>query len=72
MRKKGSKNSVSLPSGYGLGIPAVNFYLAILNKAKQDEAQMWIDFKGTPLYERGLLGVPDSLEVAWWVSRYIG
>lgn len=67
-RKKGSRNKVPLPSNYDGGEGAVNFYLAILSKAKQDDAQMWQAFQGTGLYQ----GInKDPLQVAWWVCEYL-
>ncbi len=69
-RKNGNK--AQLPSSYDGGYPAVNFFLAILNRSKEDKSQMWQDFQKTELYGQGLKGVPDSLQVAWWVSNYIG
>ncbi len=71
MTRKGMETGVKLPSSYDGGNPAVNFWLAILNKAKVDNAPMWQDFQGTELYKEGSSGIPDSLEVAWWVSRYV-
>lgn len=71
-RAKGSKNQMYMPSSYEIGIPAVNFFLAILNTAKKDKAQMWLDFQGTELYKIGLGGSVDGFGVAEWVSKYIG
>ncbi len=67
MRIKGSKNKAQLPSRYEGGTPAVNFWLAILLKAKKDSAQMWLDFEKTELCGRNI----DPVSKAWWVSNYL-
>lgn len=69
-------NKVYSPSSYEIGNPAVNLMLAVLRQARADEGteyenEMWVEFKGTELYRDGLKGIPDALEVAWWVALYI-
>lgn len=71
MTKRGVKTGAKLPSSYDGGTPAVNLLLAVLNKSKQENAVMWIDFKKTELYEDGVSNIPDGLEIAWWVSEYL-
>ena len=73
MTRKGVKTGAKLPSSYDTGEPAVNFYLAILAKAKRDKAQMWLDYKRTELYQphRRNISAEAELETAWWVSNYL-
>ncbi len=67
-RAKGSKNQMQLPSSYAVGEGAVNFYLAILARARADNADMWVDFKKSEFYEGQN---KDALQIAWWVCQYI-
>jgi len=60
-----------LKSGYDGGNPYVNVCLAILVLAKEDDALIWQEFKGTELYRDNSGRNVDSLAVALWVSDYL-
>lgn len=82
--KRGARTGVQLPSRYDGGNPAVNFWLAILLRAKADfykchcareMVRAFVKHRGTTLQhfmnpKRRGRGV-DSLEEAWWVCKYI-
>ena len=81
-RKLGSKNARPMPARYEGGFGPVNFWLAILLRAKID-FQKWhyakelvkafVEWRGMPLEDfletRGMN--VDGLEEAWWVCEFV-
>jgi len=45
--------------------------VAILERAKLDNAKMWKDFKKTEIYRRGKYGRCSTNEIVEWVAEYI-
>lgn len=76
-RTTGSKNTVSLPTSYEAGCPAVNLVMAVVARAKADEGTeyangLWLEFIETETYKRGLRGSLNIFATAcglgsfWW------
>ena len=72
MTRKGVKTGTKLPSCYETGNPYVNLCFAILRQSKRADGRMWQDFTKTDLYKDGMKSRIDTMEIAEWVSRYIG